>query len=478
MAIARPKLNFRPRLKVLEEAQKREIHFAILEVLERTGVDITHDRAKEILAGAGARVNGNRVRFPAWLVEDAIHKAPSRLVLGNRYGERTVFLEGDRSWFGPSLDCIEYLDPVTNTRLPFTREHCRITATLSDGLPNFDWSMVIGMADDVPPMISDRVIVREALTYSRNPLVFCCHSAENEQDILDMALLVCGGKERFEQAPTIVHYSEPISPLTYFDPAIEKILFSVENGIPLINLSAPQLGGSAPASFAGTIVQGCAESLSGLVLAQNIRPGAPFVFGSQTTIMDMRTSIFSYGAAEMSLMISGMAEMARYYGLPFYSTAGATDAKFNDPQAGVEATFQALAAAAVGSSLIHDCSSWMDHGSLVSPAYMVLVNEVLCMVHQFMQGIEVSPDTVAVDLINKIGPGGNYLQEKHTVENFKTVWYSELFDRSIYDTWQTQGAKHFEERLREKTLAAMAHQPPPLEPAVVKELDKMQAHWR
>lgn len=97
MAIARPKLNFRPRLKVLEEAQKREIHFAILEVLERTGVAITHDRAKEILAGAGARVNGNRVRFPAWLVEDAIHKAPSRLVLGNRYGERTVFLEGDRS---------------------------------------------------------------------------------------------------------------------------------------------------------------------------------------------------------------------------------------------------------------------------------------------------------------------------------------------------------------------------------------------
>jgi trimethylamine--corrinoid protein Co-methyltransferase len=478
MAITRPKLNFRPKLKVIDEEQKREIHFAALEVLERTGVKITHGRALDILSSAGARVSGNRVRFPAWLVEDAIRKAPSRLVLGNRSGERSVFLEGNRSWFGPSLDCMEYLDPDTNERLPFTTDHCRITTSLADFLPNFDWAMVIGMADNVPPEIADRVVARQALSYSEKPLVFCCHSAENEKDIFDMALLICGGKEKFEHAPTIVHYSEPISPLTYYDPAIDKILFSVENGIPLINLSAPQLGATAPASFAGTIVQGCAESLSGLVLAQVVRPGAPFIFGSQTTIMDMKTSIFSYGATEMSLMISAMAEMAQYYSLPFYSTAGATDAKFNDPQAGVEATFQTLTAAAVGSSMVHDCSSWIDHGSLVSPAYMVLVNEILCMVNQFMQGIEVSRETVVVDLIDKVGPGGNYLQENHTVENFKTVWYSDLFDRSIYNVWQAKGAKVFEERLREKTLAAMAHEPTPLEPAVVKELDKMQDHWK
>jgi trimethylamine--corrinoid protein Co-methyltransferase len=478
MAITKPKLNFRPKLKVIDEGQKREIHFAALEVLERTGVKITHDRALDILSSAGARIRGNRVRLPAWMVEDAIRKAPSRVSLGNRSGERSVFLEGDRSWFGPSLDCMEYLDPVSNERIPFTTDHCRITASLTDFLPNFDWAMVIGMADNVPPELSDRIIARQALTYCEKPLVFCSHSAENEKNIFDMALLICGGKEKFDYAPTIVHYSEPISPLTYYDPAIEKIIFSVENGIPLINLSATQLGATAPASFAGTIVQGCAESLSGLVLAQTIKPGAPFIFGSQTTIMDMKTSIFSYGAVEMSLMVSGMAEMAQYYNLPFYSTAGATDAKFNDPQAGIEATFQTLTAAAVGSSLVHDCSSWMDHGSLVSPAFMILVNEILCMVNQFMQGIEVSQETVVVDLIDKVGPGGNYLQENHTIENFKTVWYSDLFDRSIYDDWQAQGAQLFEERLREKTLAAMAHEPTPLEPAIIKELDKMQGHWK
>ena len=119
----------------------------------------------------------------------------------------------------------------------------------------------------------------------------------------------------------------------------------------------------------------------------------------------------------------------------------------------------------------------MDHGSLVSPAYMVLVNEILHMVNQFMQGIEISEDTLTVDLIDKAGPGGNYLQEEHTLRNFKKIWYSNLFDRTIYDTWIANGARLFEERLREQTMEAMKHRPAPLEPKVVEELDRMQAHW-
>ena len=478
MAITRPKRNYRPKLTVLDDDQKKEIHLAALEVLERTGIKMTHPSGLEILSGAGAKVEGDRVRIPGWLVEEAIRKAPSRLVLGNRHGERTVLLEGDCSYFGPSLDCMEYLEPETDNRIPFTTDHCRVTAALTDCLPNYDWSMVIGMASDVPPEISDRVIVRQALTHSRKPLVFCTHNVENEKDVLEMALLVCGGRDNFERAPLIVHYSELISPLTFFDPAVDKVLFSVENNIPLIILSAPQLGGSAPASFAGTIVQGCAESLSGLVLGQQAKPGASMIFGAQTTIMDMRTTIFSYGAPEMSLMVSAMAEMAQYYNLPFFGTAGATDAKFNDPQAGIEATFQTLSAAAVGSSLVHDCSSWMDHGTLVSPAFMVMVNEILHMVNQFMKGIEVSEETMVLDLIDKVGPGGNYLQETHTMENFRSIWYSDLFDREIYDKWQEDGAKRFSDRLREKTLEAMQHQTEPLAPEIIDELDKMQRRWK
>ena len=235
MMIQQPQLYFKPRLQVINDDQIKQIHMAALEVLERTGIKMRNPRGLEVFDGAGARVEGDRVRIPAWLVEDAIRKAPSRVVLGNRSGQRAVILEGDKSWFGPSLDCIDYLDPITDERMRFTSEHCRITATLADALPNFDWSMVIGMADDQPPKIADRIIARQALTYCEKPLVFCCNDADSERDIYEMALLICGGKENFEKAPTIVQYSEPISPLEYYDPAVDKMLFTVEHGIPLIN---------------------------------------------------------------------------------------------------------------------------------------------------------------------------------------------------------------------------------------------------
>ncbi|UCH20026.1 MAG: trimethylamine methyltransferase family protein [Deltaproteobacteria bacterium] len=470
-------LNFKPKVKVIDERQIEQIHMASLEVLERTGVRFHHPKALEVLHGAGARVDGDRVRIPAWLVEDSIRQAPKRIVLGNRDGTRSVVLEGDKSWFGPSLDCIDYLDPVTEERRPFTGDDCRVTATIADVSPNFTWVMTIGMAADAPADIADRVIARQVLTYCEKPFVFCCKDVNSARDIYEMALLIGGGEENFKQTPTLVHYSEPISPLSYFGPAVEKIIFCAETGIPVINFPAPQAGGTSPATFAGTIVQGSAESLSGLVLAQLIRPGAPFIYGAFTTIMDMKTTIFSYGAPEMSLMVAAVSQMAQYYKLPFFGTAGCTDAKFPDPQAAAEVAFSCLSSALVGANLIHDAGSWIDHGSLVSPAFMVLVNEVLEMVKQYMRGIPVNEETLALELIDRVGPGGHYLDEDHTMKHFRDVWYSKLFDRTIYDVWQQQGAKRFEERLREKTLEAMDHKPAALSPEIIKELDNMAKDW-
>jgi len=472
------KLEFQPRLSVIDDEEIEQIHQATLEVLERTGVQLTHPRALELLHDAGARVDGKRVRIPAWMVEDAIRKAPSRIVLGSRNGERKVFVEGNKHWFGPSLDCIDYLDPLTEVRSRFTSEHCRVTTTIADALPNYTWVMTIGMADDAPADIADRVIAKQVFTYTEKPLVFCCKDVNSIRDIYEMALLITGSEERFHQAPTIVHYSEPISPLLYYDPAVEKILFCAEKGIPLINFPAPQGGSTAPATFAGEIVQGSAESLSGLVLAQLVRPGAPFIYGAFATVMDMKTTIFSYGAPEMSLMVACMAQLAQRYKLPFFGTAGCSDAKFPDPQAAAEVAFSCLASALVGANLIHDAGSWLDHGSLASPAFMVLVNEILYMVEQFMRGVSVNDDTLALGVIDKVGPGGHYLYEDHTLKHFRAVWYSTLFDRSINETWLAQGAKRFELRLREKTEQLMRHQPAPLPHDISQEIERMASHWR
>jgi trimethylamine--corrinoid protein Co-methyltransferase len=472
-----PEIKFRPQLKVINDYQIQQIHQATLEVLERTGVEISHPKALEILHGAGAHVDGERVRMPSWLVEDALQKAPTRVVLGDRKGKRKVYLEGDKFWFGPSLDCVDYLDPLTNQRRRFVSDDCRVTASLAEALSNYSWVMTIGMADDVDPDIADRVIAKQVLTYTQKPLVFCCKDGNSVKDIYEMALLVAGSKERFDQAPTIVQYSEPISPLLYYDPAVDKIIFCAENGIPQINFPAPQAGSTAPATFAGEIVQGSAESLSGLVLAQLVKSGAPFIYGAFTTVMDMRTTIFSYGAPEMSLMTAAMAQMAQFYHLPFFGTAGCTDAKFPDPQAAAEVAFSCLSSALVGANLIHDAGSWLDHGSLASPAFMILVNEILFMVNQYMAGISVNDESLALDLIDKIGPGGHYLYEDHTMAHFKDIWYSDLFDRKVYDVWQEEGGIEFDQRLQEKTIALMDQKPAALPEEVLKEFEVMQSHW-
>lgn len=477
MGMTTDELYFKPRLQVIDDVQIKQLHEATLDVLERTGVKISHPKALEILLGAGAKIEEERVKIPGWLVEDSIRKAPSRIVLGTRTGKRVVFLERDKSFFGPSLDCVDYLDPKTHGRERFISEHVKVTAALCDALPHFQWCMTIGMADDVSPDLADRVIARNVFENCEKPLAFCCKDTNGLKDIYDMAVLLCGGEEKFNETPTIVHYSEPISPLVYYDLAIDKVMYCAEKRIPLINSPAPQCCGSAPATFAGVLIQGSAESLSGLVVHQLVNPGAPFIYGSFTTIMDMRSTVFSYGAVEISLMTAAMAQLAQHYRLPFWGTAGATDAKFCDAQAGAEAAIQILSAATVGSGLIHDCGSWMDHGSLASPEFMVLAHDIVDAVAHYMQGIPVTEDTLALDVIHRVGPGGHYLHESHTLENFKKIRYSEIFDRMGHSQWKAAGSKTFERRLQEETLEKMSVYPAPLPEETIKTLDEMQESW-
>jgi trimethylamine--corrinoid protein Co-methyltransferase len=176
-------------------------------------------------------------------------------------------------------------------------------------------------------------------------------------------------------------------------------------------------------------------------------------------------------------MVAALAQMAQHYRLPFFGTAGCSDAKFPDAQAAAEAAFSCLSSALSGANLVHD-SGWLDHGSVASPAYMVLVHEVLDMVNQYASGLAVDDESLAVELIDRIGPGGHYLQEDHTLRHFRSVWYSKVFDRSIYAQWLDHGGKVYAERLREETQKAMSHRPCPLVPEITKELAEMEKRWR
>ena len=281
----------KPTLNVLNDDQIEQIHLATMEVLERTGIRITHLKALELLDGAGASVNGNRVRIPAQLVEQALHTSPSHFALGKRNGEPAIFLEDNKSYFGAGLDGVDYLNPITDERRRFSSEDCQAIATISNSLSNCSWSMTLGLAADVPSEIADRVIAKRALTYCEKPLFFCSNNPNSVRAIYDMALLIAGSEERFRQAPTTAAISSAISPLSWDDDTLEKVVFCAEKGMPQVLYPGLQAGATSPATFAGTIVQGSAESLSGLVVTQLVRAGAPVIYGALTTIMDMATAI-------------------------------------------------------------------------------------------------------------------------------------------------------------------------------------------
>ncbi len=471
-----PELRIRPRQRVLSDEQIRRIHEASLELMERTGIQVNHQGARELLQDHGCSVDGLRVRLPARVVEQALRTVANRVVFYNRAGEQAVDLMEDRTWFGPTVDAYDYLDPEDGSRRPFTVDDCRITSSLADALDNFTWTMTIGVASDAPPATADRIIARQALTYCEKPLLFCCDNLQAARDIVAMASAIVGGEERLLEKPPIVLFNCPISPLVYETPLVDRLIYAAEKGLPQVCYSGPQAGATSPATLAGTVVQGSVESLFGLVLSQMVRSGTPFVYGAFATIMDMSTSVFSYGAPEMNVMAAALAQMADFYRIPFLGMSGCSDAKLPDSQAAAEATFSCLCSALSGANMVHD-NGWLDHATLISPEYMVLVNEIIEMVGGYMGGIGVDDERLAVDVMDEIGPGGNFLMEDHTMKYFREIWYSRLFDRSTMNQWRARGKPEFHERLHEQTEKLMAREPDPLPPETVREIDRMAEHW-
>ncbi len=472
-----PESPMRPRLQVIDEAQIREIHGAAAWILEKTGVRLTHPKAREVFAGAGARIEKDRVYIPRETVEDAIEKAPARFVLGNRRGEEAIVLEKDISWFGATLDDIYYLDPYTGQRRSFTADDCRRVVALFDALPNFSWGMTFGTISDVPSPLADRHTAKLALTHSEKPIVVSSNSVDSLRDIYTMAQIVSGDAGGLERAPLLTSFVTSISPLIFPDHVVEQMMFCVQHGIPQVCYNGLQTGSTAPMTFSGAVAQGTAEALAGLVFIQLLRPGSPVVFGSCASIMDMRSTVFSFGAAEMNLMIAAQAQVAQYYQIPFYGTAGCSDSKLPDGQAAAEAVFSCLTSAFSGANMVHD-AGLLEYATLLSPEHMVLVNEVLYMVGQFMRGIPIDSEDLALEVIDAVGPGGHFLDCDHTMDHFQDVWYSTIFDRSTYCKWHESGAKSLAARVREQTLARMAHETLPLCPEAVRELDVISRSWK
>jgi trimethylamine--corrinoid protein Co-methyltransferase len=471
-------VSLSPSISVLTGSQKKMILDAVLEVLERTGVKIDNEEGRELLYCAGARVDeANIVRIPGYIIEDAVKKAPSQFSMYNRLGEPVMRLGGSNTYYSSQFDAKDIDDPFEGRRRRYTRADTRMGAVLSDALPNIAMASTSAMYSDVPGEICYLVGHRETAANTIKPIMHGTMDVRALEAMIEMDSVIMGSREKLREQPYYLHYAEPLSPLIHTQEGVSKLLCCAENGIPTIYAPACMGGGTAPVTGAGLMVAALAETLSGLAMAQLKHPGTPVIVGSVVSILDMASTIFSYGAPEMSLWSAGMAEMAEYLDLPLMSTAGCTDAVTFDEQAAAESAISCLMAALSGGNLVHDVG-FAESANHASLELIAAGDELIGMIRHIMNGIEVSPEALAIDAIHQVGHGGTYLDKKHTFKYFKERWRPSLMARINHESWKNDGSRSMGTRCRERVCKIIKeHEPVPLTDDVISELDRQEKYW-
>jgi trimethylamine--corrinoid protein Co-methyltransferase len=434
---------------MFSDTQLEQIHHATLEILRRTGVRVHEAESLALLADAGCKVtDGNLVRIPPHIIENALQAAPSRVVLCKRTGEPAMYLEGHRTYFGTGSDLPNTRDLETGERRLSTLADVQATARLADALPNLDFIMSMALPSDYPSETSDRRSFLAMTANSTKPMVFTAWDEVGLADIIAMSEAVAGGPHELALKPFLLAYLEPTSPLQHSEVVLRKVLMMADHRLPFVYAPGPIDGGSAPVTQAGALAMSNAESLSGLAIAQLRSPGTPFVLGSGSGPIDMRTMVATYASPEFMLHCMGMAELAHYrYHLPVWGFSGCSDSKLPDLQAGIESALWILWTALSGANLIHDVG-YIESGLTCSYEMMVVNNETIAFVRRLLGGMRITPETLALDLIDRVGPGGDYLGTDHTAAHFRKVWYPQVFDRQNYDRWSQKGERSTRERAR------------------------------
>jgi len=471
--------TFQPRLKVLNREQALAIHTAALEILEKTGFKMEHPGALELLAGAGAKVtNGDWVKLPAYIAEEALKSAPKQIVLYDQRGNESMPLVSGNCCYGTGSDATFTLDLETGQRRRVVLKDTANFARLVDGLKNMDFTMSMANPEDVPIEDIYVYVFAEMVKNTSKPMVFIADSGKDIAKIYAIACLIAGGEKNLRQKPFILNYSEAISPLRFPQNVMDKLIFCAEKGIPICLPSGSNAGGGAPVTLAGAMALGIAENLVGLSVHQLANQGAPFLFGPNVSVLDMKSAVVSYGCPEWSLTQAALADMRdEIYGLPVWAFAGASDAKVMDAQAGAEAMFSIINAMLSRCNLIHDVG-FLEYGSTSSLEMVIMANELVAMSRFFVGGIPVNKETLALEAIERVasgGPGSIFLTDDHTFENFMQAQFlPELLDRSRYDSWEEAGALNLYQRCNAEAKRILAeHQLEPKPDEILREIDRI-----
>ena len=453
------------KLEPLTRDELYKVHVSALEVLERTGVQIYEDEALRLLQDAGCDVDlgSRRVKIPQHLVKEAVSKAPSIVCLCGRDKNHDMKLGCGRLYIRSSGGVPYFLDMETQQRREGTKKEVAECTRVLDSLANIHSLLTpLFVPTDVPSKTMEVHGAEVALNNTVKHVVTEIFSKERIRDVLDMGVAVAGSEQELRRRPVISCLTQPVAPLQHNELQTRILIEFAKLGLPLTIKSHPLSGLSSPVTLAGELVMTVAEILSSLTIAQLVNPKTPTIFGMSSSTVDMRAGINLSGAVEVGLLYAGVVQMARYYNIPSSGTSG-IDSPLPDAQASIERIMTAMPEIMAGVDDIWLAANDLKHTFSLE---QLLIDDAICAnIGRLLAGIEVTDETLAVDLIDEVGPGGNFLTKRHTQAHYrKEHLIPAIYTRSTWDDWEKAGRKDICQRAREKAREIIrTHQPPPLD---------------
>jgi trimethylamine--corrinoid protein Co-methyltransferase len=433
----------------------QKIHTTTLKVLAEVGVEVNFIEARELFRAAGADVDETSriVKVQPKLVEKLIEAAPSLVRLCGRaeHGELDCEIGGNAVFMGTGGTALNVQDPGAEDSRRSGLSDVMNMARLVEALDNIHFYMLNVYPNEIPVEDVDVNRFGAALTWTRKHVMGGVYTLEGVRNVIKMAEFVGGSAQELRERPFISMVTCPISPFKLDKRYAELTMEAARSGIPVVVPAEPLCGATAPITLAGNLVVQNVDSLAGVMLTQLTHPGSPTLYGCISSITDLRDMKYLSGAVEMGLMNAASAQMAHFYRLPLYSTAGLSDSKVNDAQAGYESALTGLMVALAGGNLIHDAAGFLEFCMTASYDKLVIDNEIIGMVMRAVEGIEVNDETLAFDVLREVGPGGHFVSNRHTRRHMRSEQYQpRLSDRENRDRWRMSGAKDARARAADK----------------------------
>jgi trimethylamine--corrinoid protein Co-methyltransferase len=460
--------------KPLTEADIEKIHRSVLKVFSEVGVQVNYPEALKIFEKAGAKVDTDSriVRFEEDMVMELIAAAPSMVNLCGREPDGSLDCEigGTKVHLGTGGTALKVQEPGSTDARTSQLADVMNMARAVDALENIHFYMLNVHPHDVEREDIDVNRFGAALNRTKKHIMGGVYTVEGIRNVIKMAEMIAGSPEKLRKRPFVSMVTCIISPFKLDEDYGRLAIEVAKNGIPLVVPAEPLCGATSPITIAGTLVVECVDTLTGVMLAQLVNPGTPVIFGCVSSITDLRDMKYLAGALEMGLINAGASQMAQFYKLPIYATAGMSDAKINDAQAGYESAMTSLMVALAGGNFIHDAAGFLEFCMTASYDKLVIDDEIIGMVMRAVEGIRVDDDTLAIDELMKAGPGGHFVSSRHTRRHMRTEQFMpKLSDRDGRETWQAAGAKDTRQRAAEKARSILDAEPVSMIPPAVRK---------